>query len=38
MLIFLLGTAALVLTNIVTDHEAQRERLNDLKAGYRNGT
>ncbi len=38
MLIFLLGTAALVLANIFTDHEAQREGLNELGTGQRIGT
>jgi hypothetical protein len=38
MFVFLVATAALVVANLVTDHEAQREGLNDLKTGYRFGT
>lgn len=38
MLAFLIGTVALVVANLLTDHEAQREGLNELKAGYRFGS
>jgi hypothetical protein len=38
MLVFLLATVALVVANLVTDHEAQREGLNELMAGYRFGS
>jgi hypothetical protein len=38
MVVFLIGTAVLVVANLVTNHEAQREGLNDLKAGYRFGS
>ena len=38
MLVFLLATAALVVANLLTDHEAQREGLNELTAGYHFGS
>ena len=38
MLVFLLATAALVVANLITDHEVQREGLNELTAGYRFGS
>ena len=38
MLVFLIATAALVVANLVTDHEAQREGLNDLKVAHHFGS
>ena len=38
MFVFLISTAALVVANLLTDHEAQREGLNELKAGYQSGS
>jgi hypothetical protein len=38
MLVFLLGTVVLVVANMLTDHEAQREGLNELTAGYHFGS
>ena len=34
MFIFLIGTAALVAANLLTDHQAQREGLNELQGRY----
>lgn len=38
MLPFVLGLATLVLVNLVTDHEARREGLDELQAGTRLGS
>lgn len=38
MLVFLIGTAALVVANLVADYEAAREGLNELKGRYRFGS
>lgn len=38
MFVFLIGTAALVIANLVTDHEAQREGLNELTGRYPPGS
>ncbi len=38
MLVFLIGTAALVVVNMVTDHEAEREGFNELMGGHRLGS
>jgi len=37
MMAFILGVAALVLTNLLTDHEARREGFDDLRGGVRIG-
>jgi hypothetical protein len=38
MLVFLLATGALVVANLLTDHEAQREGLYELQGAYRSGS
>jgi hypothetical protein len=38
MFVFLIGTAVLVVANLVTSHEAQREGLNDLTGRYHFGS
>ncbi len=38
MLPFLFGVFALVIANLVTNHEAQREGLDELSGGYRLGS
>ena len=38
MLPFFLGLATLLVVNLVTDHEARREGLDELKAGIRLGS
>ena len=38
MFVFLVGTAVLVLVNLVTDHEAQREGFNEMTGRYRLGS
>lgn len=38
MLSFLLGLIALVVANLVVDHQARREGFDELKGGIRLGT
>lgn len=38
MLSFILGLSVLVVVNLITDHEAQREGLNELTARFRLGS
>jgi sensor domain CHASE-containing protein len=38
MFVFLIGTVVLVITNLVTDHEARREGFNDLTGRYHFGS
>lgn len=38
MLSFVVGTAVLVLINLVTDHEAKLEGFNELRGGARLGS
>ena len=38
MFVFLIGIAVLVLVNLITDHEAQREGLNKMTERYHLGS
>ena len=38
MLPFILGLSAVIVANLLTDHEARREGLDELKAGHRLGS
>lgn len=38
MLPFILGLSALIIVNMVTDHEARREGFDELRAGVRPGS
>jgi hypothetical protein len=38
MLVFVISTAVLVIANLVTNHEAQREGLNELTRRYHLGS
>jgi hypothetical protein len=38
MFVFLIGTAVLVIANLVTDHEAQREGFNELTGRHHLGS